>query len=88
MPESLDSDGPREKSAKVSFSSEQSPMLVVETTSRSAHKENMDEKWKYYARAEAANYTFMYRKEIESNMESKTTVVRRGHFVSSVWRTW
>lgn len=54
-----DSDSSRETGARLSFSSEHSPMGVVRVTSRSTYMDNIDERCDEYARTRIATYSIV-----------------------------
>lgn len=72
MFKSLDSDRPRERGAKTSFSSSHPAMAAVEATGRLKYKKDMDEKSKEYLRAGIATNIIVRSRRTEGSAERKT----------------
>lgn len=74
MFESSDAESPRERCGRVGSSSKHSPMALVEATSRSTYKKNMDENWNEYSQTRIATYIIVHRGGRGDSGKEKATV--------------
>lgn len=72
--ESSDSDSPKERDGKISFSSEHPFMAVVEVPSRSTYRDDMDEVWNAYARTGNATHIILQKERTEDSGQEKVIV--------------
>lgn len=72
--ESSESDSSRERDGRISSNGEQPSVAMVEVTSRYTYKEDTDERWNEYVRAEIASSVIVHRKETRGSGEGSLAV--------------